>query len=51
VVVFQLYQDQQAMDEFLAGVWYPEYLKAVSEVVTHPPEILPASLVSLPETE
>ena len=45
VVVFQLYQDQQAMDEFLAGAWYPEYLKAVAEVVANPPEILPATLV------
>ena len=45
VVVFQLYRDQQAMDEFLGGNWYPEYLKAVAEVVANPPEILPASLV------
>jgi quinol monooxygenase YgiN len=45
VVVFQLYQDQQTMDEFLAGTWYPEYLKAVSKVVAKPPEILPASVI------
>lgn len=45
LVVFQLYQDQAAMDKFLAGAWYSEYLKAVSEVVARPPEILPATLV------
>jgi hypothetical protein len=33
------------MDKFLAGAWYSEYLKAVSEVVAKPPEILPATLV------
>jgi quinol monooxygenase YgiN len=45
LVVFQLYRDQAAMDKFLAGAWYSEYLKAVSEVVAKPPEILPATLV------
>ncbi len=30
---------------FLAGAWYSEYPKAVSEVVAKPPEILPATLV------
>ena len=45
LVVFQFYQNQAAMDGFLAGAWYSEYPKAVSEVVAKPPEILPATLV------
>ena len=45
VVVFQLYRDQAALDDFLAGAWYSEYLQAVSAVVAKLSEILPATLV------
>jgi quinol monooxygenase YgiN len=45
ICVFQLYSGKEAMDAFLAGEWYPDYLKAVGEVVVAPPQISPASLV------
>jgi quinol monooxygenase YgiN len=45
ICVFQLYSSREEMDAFLAGEWYPDYLKAVGEVVAAPPQISPASLV------
>ena len=45
VCVFQLYESASAMDEFLAGDWYPHYLREVSEVVMAPPQLSTASLV------
>lgn len=45
VCVFQLYQSQEAMADFLAGDWYPVYLAEVAEVVAEPPQVMPAGLV------
>lgn len=45
VCVFQLYETATAMDEFLAGDWYPAYLKEVSEVVAAPPQLTSTSLI------
>lgn len=45
VVVFQLYRDQAALEEFLAGDWYPAYLAELAPVVAEPPKIVPAALV------
>lgn len=43
VSVFQLYQSNEAMADFLAGDWYPLYLVEVAGVVAEPPQVLPAS--------
>lgn len=45
VCVFQLYSSEDAMKDFLSGPWYPAYLEEISEVVTGPPTVSPASLV------
>jgi quinol monooxygenase YgiN len=45
VCVFQLYRNREAMDHFLAGDWYPDYLAEVGTVVTEAPQVMPASLV------
>jgi quinol monooxygenase YgiN len=45
ICVFQLYSSEAAMNEFLGGAWYPDYLKEVGEVVAAPPQIQPADLV------
>lgn len=45
VRVFQLFASEAAMKDFLAGEWYPGYLKEVGEFVASPPEIAPADLV------
>lgn len=45
ISVFQLYSTEDAMKDFLAGPWYPEYLEEIKQVVIGPPEISPASLV------
>lgn len=45
VCVFQLYTDIAAMQEFLSGSWYPEYLREVAQVVVAPPHIAPATLI------
>lgn len=45
VRVFQVYESDEAMNEFLGGAWYQEYLREVATVVTAPPRIFPAPLV------
>lgn len=45
VCVFQLYQSAEAMNEFLAGDWYPQYLGDITKVVVAPPQLSTASLV------
>ncbi len=45
ICVFQLYTDAAAMQEFLQGAWYDEYLRAVGQFVAIPPQITPADLV------
>jgi quinol monooxygenase YgiN len=45
ICVFQLYSDTAAMESFLEGAWYPEYLAEVGEFVAFPPEITPADLI------
>ena len=45
VSVFQLYDSSASLDAFLAGAWYPEYLREASTVVASPPELTTASLV------
>lgn len=45
ICVFQLYSDTSAMESFLAGAWYPEYLAEVGQFVAVPPEITPADLI------
>ncbi|MGB0952683.1 MAG: putative quinol monooxygenase [Planctomycetota bacterium] len=43
VSVFQLFRTAEAVQAFMAGAWYPEYLAAVSEVVMEAPVILEAN--------
>lgn len=45
VCVFQLYDSASAMEEFLAGDWYPKYLREVAEVVSSPPQLTTTALV------
>jgi quinol monooxygenase YgiN len=45
VRVFQLYENDEAMNAFLGGDWYQAYLSEVSQVVAAPPQISPAPLV------
>ena len=45
ICVFQLYTDQAAMQDFLKGAWYSDYLKEVGAFVATPPLISPADLV------
>jgi quinol monooxygenase YgiN len=45
ICVFQLYPNKEAMQEFLNGDWYSEYMNEVSRVVAEPPQIVPAGLV------
>jgi quinol monooxygenase YgiN len=45
ICVFQLYSREPAMQEFLKGAWYPDYLKEVGEFVALAPQITPADLV------
>jgi quinol monooxygenase YgiN len=44
ICVFQLYTSEAAMEEFLGGEWYPQYLDEVTKVVLSPPQIAPAVL-------
>jgi quinol monooxygenase YgiN len=45
ICVFQLYTSETAMQEFLQGDWYADYLKEVAQFVAVPPQITPANLV------
>ena len=45
VIAFQVYRNQQALDEFLGGQWYPEYLREVGEFIVTDPEIVVADPV------
>jgi quinol monooxygenase YgiN len=45
ICVFQLYTNETAMQEFLEGAWYADYLKEVGEFVSAPPQITPADLI------
>jgi quinol monooxygenase YgiN len=45
VSVFQLYRDDEALQAFMAGDWYPAYLEEIAAVVDAPPEIMPATTV------
>ena len=45
VCVFQLYTSGDAMKEFLAGDWYPDYLAEVTALTAGPPQITPAALI------
>jgi quinol monooxygenase YgiN len=45
ICVFQLYTNETAMQEFLKGAWYSDYLKEVGEFVSDPPQITPADLI------
>lgn len=45
ICVFQLYSSVEAMQEFLSGDWYPDYLREVGRFVAAPPQITPADLV------
>jgi len=45
VIAFQVYRDQNALDEFLGGDWYPEYLEEISAYVAAEPEIVSATTV------
>ncbi|MGH9941622.1 MAG: putative quinol monooxygenase [Pyrinomonadaceae bacterium] len=44
ICVFQLYTDQAAMQDFLSGAWYADYLNEVSHFIAAPPQIAPATL-------
>lgn len=49
VCVFQLFSHVAAVDEFMAGEWYPHYLAEIAEVVAEAPQInraLPAWIKS-----
>ncbi|MBC8001967.1 MAG: antibiotic biosynthesis monooxygenase [Opitutaceae bacterium] len=45
ICVFQLYTSEAAMQSFLKGEWYADYLKEVGEFVAIPPQITPAGLI------
>ena|SRR5688572_9312526 len=45
ICVFQLYTDKAAMENFLKGEWYPDYLNEVGQFVALPPQITPANLI------
>jgi quinol monooxygenase YgiN len=45
ICVFQLYTDVAAMQDFLKGAWYEEYLREVGQFVAVPPQITPADLI------
>lgn len=45
VCAFQILSSPEALDEFLAGDWYPEYLAAVGEHTEEPPTITKTSAV------
>lgn len=45
ICVFQLYRDEAAMKEFLAGDWYAGYLREVGEFLAVPPQLTSADLV------
>jgi len=45
ICVFQLYTDLPAMQDFLKGAWYDDYLKEVGEFVAVAPQIAPADLI------
>jgi quinol monooxygenase YgiN len=45
ICVFQLYTDEDAMQNFPKGEWYAGYLKEVGEFITVPPQITPADLI------
>lgn len=45
ICVFQLYSDKPAMQEFLSGAWYSDYLNEVGQFVAVPPQLTPAALV------
>ena len=39
ICVFQLLSSSEAVRDFMAGAWYPEYLERVSDHVLEPPQI------------
>lgn len=39
ICVFQLLSDENSLDQFMEGPWYPEYLEAVSEYVLEAPTL------------
>jgi quinol monooxygenase YgiN len=43
--VFQLYSSVAAMQDFLLGEWYADYLKEVGDFVANPPQISPTNLI------
>lgn len=45
VIAFQVYRNQQTLDEFLGGEWYPDYLREISEYVSAEPEVASATVV------
>jgi quinol monooxygenase YgiN len=45
ICVFQLYRDAAAMQDFLKGDWYPEYLNKVGQFVAQPPQLASAELI------
>ena len=45
ICVFQLYTSADAMQNFLKGDWYGDYLREVREFVSTPPQITPADLI------
>ncbi|MCZ6672477.1 MAG: hypothetical protein O7C75_05990 [Verrucomicrobia bacterium] len=45
VCVFQLFTHDATFKRFLAGDWYPGYLKEIAEVVVDAPQIQSPSLV------
>lgn len=45
ICVFQLYPDSAALQDFLKGAWYADYLNEVSQFVAVPPQITPADLI------
>ena len=43
VSVFQLFSSQKSMEQFMAGNWYPEYLRQVSNLISEEPFICDAT--------
>ncbi len=42
ISVFQLFSNKQAVDSFMKGEWYAEYLKEVSEYILEAPQLITA---------
>jgi quinol monooxygenase YgiN len=45
ISVFQLFSSEAALEAFVGGSWYPDYLAEVATVVAAPPQLSRSALV------